>query len=448
VGSNPAAPTTIITAFTGLPGVGVSERARRRRLRWGATLSAALNDGHRMAVIGRVDEISRGVITGWAADSDPPGRPADVAILVDGLERTRLTPSLYRPGLKELCPGSTGRFGFQYRFNPPLAAFRDIHVSVRFVANGQTLNRGERLLSKVRAHSALPSPDSKIPVLVNGAGRSGSTLLMSRLSLNPEIVVARRHPYEIKLVSYYSAALGVLSATADRENSCDPDTMVNDHLHIGYNPYNRPAFFSIARDHRLLQEFFEIEAPGMTGAVFRDVILRYYETLATDSGRPQAGFFAEKISLDEVVRLGARALFGQIREIVLVRDPRDLLCSAKTFWRRTEEGAVKLVAKATQIILDIRAEAAQDVLIIRYEDLILKGGQILDEISAFIGVGQPIRQDSDVEAGMFKIHATSRTPQDSIQRWKSELGRDEVVRCESEFRNFMQVFGYDPTTGC
>ncbi len=400
-----------------------------------------------MALIGRVDEISRGIVSGWAADSQPPGSPADVAIVVDGVERIRLTPSLYRPGLKDLCAGSTGHFGFSYRFNPQLPAFRENSVSVRFVANGQTLARGERLLPKASAHSAPPSRRGRVPVLVNGVGRSGSTLLMSRLSLHPEIVAARRHPYEIKLVSYYSAALRVLSATADRENSSDPDTMIHDHLHIGYNPYNRPAFYSIARDQGSLQRFFEVEAPAMTGAAFRDIILHYYDTLATQNNEDRAEFFAEKISLDEVVRLGARALFGQIREIVLVRDPRDLLCSAKAFWRKTDEDAFETVAKATRTILDIRAEASQDVLLVRYEDLVLQCERTLDEIGAFIGVSQPIRPDPDAETGMFKIHATSRTPQDLIYRWKADLSSDEVLRCDAEFPDFMQVFGYDQTTG-
>ena len=54
-----------------------------------------------------------------------------------------------------------------------------------------------------------------------------------------------------------------------------------------------------------------------------------------DHQKTQAIFFAEKNNnLDRRPRLFSRQLFPRMREIVLIRDPRDLLCSQIAYFRR------------------------------------------------------------------------------------------------------------------
>ena len=158
-----------------------------------------------MALSGYVDEISRGVVTGWAADLEPPGRPVEITITVNGERRTTY---IYPEGLTKVCAGSTGRFRFEFRFNPPLSIFKDANVAIRYADAGNVINRGEKLIPAIGSLRPLDATSGMLPILINGAGRSGSTLLMQYLSLHPAVVVARMHPYEIKLVSYYAATLG------------------------------------------------------------------------------------------------------------------------------------------------------------------------------------------------------------------------------------------------
>jgi hypothetical protein len=265
---------------------------------------------------------------------------------------------------------------------------------------------------------------------------------MTYLSLHPAIIVAHRHPHEIKLASYYAAALGVLTATADREHSTDPDRMVSDYLRVGFNPFNRPSFYSIAHDHTKLEHFFEIEAPQRTASAFRDIVLRYYELLARDYAKNTARYFAEKITLHGAPRLGIRALFGPVREIVLVRDPRDLLCSARAFWALDPSSALASVGEANRAILRLRATGDEDTAFIRYEDLITDPSGTLDQIADFIGVNEPFATAAGAGNGVLTSHATSESPQASMGRWRTELSADEITKCENMYGPFLDAFGY------
>ncbi len=269
-------------------------------------------------------------------------------------------------------------------------------------------------------------------------------MLMKYLSLHPAVVVARRHPYEVKLASYYAAALGVLSATADRENSTDPERMISQHLHVGFNPYNRPSYYSIAKNHKAVEHYFEVEAPARTASTFRDLVLRYYELLADDEGKPSADCFAEKITLHERARLGVRALFPKVRELVLVRDPRDLLCSARAFWGLDPASSLASVAHASRALLDLYQAAEPDVRFVRYEDLVMEPTRTMADVFAFIGLYPSHAPEyGDQKGESFDIHATSKSPEASVGRWRKELSASEVSQCQDASRPYLLAFHYE-----
>lgn len=61
-------------------------------------------------IIGYVDSVSEGVVTGWAAE-DPPGDPVDVELLIDGVGVGQAIADLLRDDLVKAGVG-TGRHGF------------------------------------------------------------------------------------------------------------------------------------------------------------------------------------------------------------------------------------------------------------------------------------------------------------------------------------------------
>jgi hypothetical protein len=263
--------------------------------------------------------------------------------------------------------------------------------------------------------------------------------LLSKLSC---IVVGGAYPYEIKLASYYSAAFSILAADTDRTNSTDPDTMFwGKHRYlIGANPYTRPGYHNAANP-QLVEAFFAQTAPAILGRCFRDLMTGYYEMVKKDQDKPDACYFAEKSTLDDVARKGPRLFFDKVREIILVRDPRDLVCSAKAFWKMSSSEAIELVSNSSIQLHQIHSSADPDTLLLRYEDLVASPHQAIEHITGFLGVA-PVALPDISDSNLFSVHATSSSPTASIGRWRQDLSEQEIKSLEERTRAFLQVFGY------
>jgi hypothetical protein len=420
-----------------------------------------------MALTGHVDEISRQVVTGWAMDTDHPDQNVRVVIVINGQEHTRLTTSILRPELKEAAKASiqspslretiTGRYGFELIFNPCLSVFAEQRIEVKFDATGLILPKGSRTLRRppsaqatsvpMEARILTPLPHtsgSLFPIILTSAGRSGGTLLMQKLASHPQIVVAERYPFEIRLAAYYSAAFRTLISNADRQNSTNPDTMFGqrNQYSIGFNPYNRPGFYSLAKNPQSLEHFFEEFVPTTLGRTFRELLLKYYTILQVDQDKLGARYFAEKGDLDEAARQGPRIFFDTVREIVLVRDPRDLLCSFISFWKNTMNDAVQQLKSATSRLRSIHDRADSDTIFVKYEDLVTKSVETMEQIYQFVGLDSTTGPGRAEETSLFQKHGTSATPEASIGRWRADLSQEAIAVCDQAFRPFIERFGY------
>jgi hypothetical protein len=77
--------------------------------------------------------------------------------------------------------------------------------------------------------------------------------------------------------------------------------------------------------------------------------------------------------------------------------------------------------------------------VIRYEDMIRGDAATFGKLQSFLGA------DLGPVAGveMFRQHGTSETPQASIGRWRHDLPVDLRARAKTEWRAFLERFGYD-----
>jgi hypothetical protein len=406
-----------------------------------------------MALVGFVDEVSRVRIAGWAMDTDNPDRATEVNIDLNGnlraslpanLSRLDVSESMKTTVLPELHGSMTGLYGFEFSFDPALSVFDEIDVEVRFNDTGALLHSGARRLGVPRSRSLSPRP-----LLLTSYGRAGTTILMQYLSRHPSIIVAERYPFEINLVSYYSRALQVLVSCGDRERSSNPETIDRDPYFIGSNYFNRPEFFSLTRNNSsALEEFFEQVVPQQYVGVFGRMLEEFYTRLGIDQNKADAKFFAEKCSPVETVRDGARLLCGGARELLLIRDPRDIVCSAKSVWGNTTASWISDVAGWMHRLEEIHDANSFDTMLIRYEDLVTEPNATMVGIYRFLGLDeQVVYADPLEDTTLFSRHGTSRTPAESIGRWKRELSLQEISICNDAFAGFLARFGY-PTGEC
>ena len=401
---------------------------------------------------GHVDSLSRRAVAGWAADADRPALRLTVSITVNGVHLADVVADRPRNDLASLGRFGDGRHGFLHNFLEPLAADRDHVVVVSFTEDGKPLPNGRHTLTRAqgpapgqrpdasREDIALPAP-GLTPILVTAPGRSGTTLLMGLLARTPEIVAAELVPYEVRLISYHAAAFNVLTAPADLERSAHPDRLEGDGYHVGFNPFHSPQYAQAFRAPAPVRDYFDQFAPDRLAACARDLIDEYYRRLARDKAK-QASFFAEKgNNLHKPTRLFTRRAFGRVRELVIVRDPRDVLCSHMAYFSSSADKAFTQLTHAGKQLLAIRDEARDDIHILRYEDMVRGDAACFAAISEFLGVRiEPDAGDKGQE--VFRRHGTSVSPEASVARWRTNLPDTLKAQCAADWADFFAAFGY------
>jgi len=198
-----------------------------------------------------------------------------------------------------------------------------------------------------------------------------------------------------------------------------------------------------AGDHPLFDRYWEVTGPRLLTSAFRDMVLAYYDTVRAMTGKVHIRYFAEKMHPDLLIRDGAITMFGAVKEIVLVRDPRDLVCSYRAFWGRQTAEAVSLIHSQLLELAERVCPAGPDTLLVRYEDLVLDPTETLGRICSFLGLEHGPAERRDDEAATFRKHGTSGSPQESIGRWRQELTAEEIAACDTTFGPLLSVFGCD-----
>jgi hypothetical protein len=252
------------------------------------------------------------------------------------------------------------------------------------------------------------------PLLSLSIGRSGTTLLVRLLSGHPGIVARQDYPLEFRPFAFalFPDDPVLLSSTA-------PEIL-------------RPESFSIADAYALYRAMAERQEKS-----------------------PQ--YFAEKLTawLDtqRIVRAAPDARF-----LWLVRDPRDVLLSARAFDRKRgfrgfrerdgdcDETVVLKYADAFGRLID--GAERTGARLVRYEDLV--GGDAraaLAEVFSWLEldasatiVENTLRTATNAEDGR---HTTSGSPDQSVGRWRSEMSSHLIDLYATHFAAIMPKLGYE-----
>jgi Sulfotransferase family len=392
-----------------------------------------------MNFVGHTSAVSRDQVSGWAADRDDLAQNLDIRIFINGREHATCNANLDRHNLKKVLGEEASQaHSFNYVFAPPLTDRKTHHIEVVETTSGVLLSNGRQIL-----HSVAQNTDRLMPILVTSKGRSGTTLLMDMFFHHPNVVVADAYPYEIMLSAYYASVTKVLASPKFLSNKNGPDFVMHaaSALQIGQNPWNRPALHEKLGGAELVR-LFEKSAPRQMTAMFRNLILEYYDVISAHQKKTSVEFFAEKCKLHRDSRYEIRQLLGEVREIIMIRDPRDFLCSAKVFWKFNNEHAFQEMRRIMPLYEEIYHRHEKDTIFVRYEDLILTPSETRRSIYDFVGLSAI--SDAVDNQTLFKRHGTSDSPAASIARWEKDLSQAEIDLCRQTFGSFMTTFGYTP----
>ncbi len=393
-------------------------------------------------LIGHIDRADRHYLAGWAVDTDHPEAHVEVSVVVNDQQWKRVIADSPREDMKKHGSYGDGCHGFTYLFDRPMSVLESYRVEIVGRLHGTTKPLAATLVAKIPAIA-----QQKQPILITASGRSGTTVLMNHLRKSPTIVIADKYPFEMKLLTYYSKAFDLLTAPGNHTVSSQSDALNFDRDHLGSNPFNHHEFESILPDSSAVYSFFEKDVPPKLVQTFTSIISDFYNLLADRTGRFDCRYFAEKVDIRHATRNFSRIAFSGVKEIVLIRDPRDLFCSYRAFWQSRPDESIAALKDITDRILTLsRSLDSNRMIFVKYEDLVRRRDDTLHKISKFLELDDLLRADAAADRKLFQKHATSEDVAASVGRWRKELNAAETQLFADQFSEFLTAFDYTSRT--
>jgi hypothetical protein len=302
-----------------------------------------------------------------------------------------------------------------------------------------------------------PKPTSSVqPIFVTNIGRCGSTLMMNLLRAHPQIVVHDLYPYETRVASYWMHMLKVLSGPADHRHSAHPNSFEDDPYWVGRNIHNMWPTIEPAAMHQCLRRDYVDRLAEFCQASIDE----FYAAVTRAQDVEEPVYFAEKRNPRGTARI-ASELYPDGREIFLVREPRDMVCSMISFYEKTrlvsfgreqsgsDEEFIGGIQLALRDLVRHLGERREQSIVVRYEDLIAETQGTLARVLEYLDLpGDAALQESIVAAALQSTsdsqrHRTTADAASSIGRWRRDLPPPMQELCTDAFGELIEGLGYE-----
>jgi hypothetical protein len=376
-----------------------------------------------------------------------------VQAVADGRVLAQVPVNLPTPVLAERF-GAAGAWaaqaGFTLEFDT-LGLEPAFDVRLRAVIDGAPVAR----ISAIRGQRTplAPGYEPRLEsLLLTSIGRTGTTLLMRMLAAHPEIVAYRAHPYETRAAKYWIHLLKTLARPADPAKRIG--TLNEFHL--------EPVVAGIPMIAIAGADYPPVADWALTG--YLDDLARFsmqsidnwYGRVAAAQGQERARYWVEKSFPDEYAGL-ARELYPGGKELILVRDFRDMWASMRAYNERRgygdfgreraasdESWLFELRAGAIQLVEAARKRGAS-ARVVRYEQLVTDPAGAIVPVLGYLGLdASPAAVEAMVTAGAVDVvdHRTSESPAASIGRWQRDFSEADRALASAAFDDVLTAFGY------
>jgi Sulfotransferase family len=427
--------------------------------------------------IGRVDQREHrgGRVLGGRLDSPGPGAKSEtygfelvgwalseeaeltkIEVLQEGRVVAEAEPGEGREDIATAFPAvaHAGNCGFRASVSA-LDLRQDFELAV--VGRGPGFHFPIAEVAGARAPLPAAGEDLIQPLMVNTIGRSGSTWLVWLLSCLPEAVAFSPWARDARVGTYWTSVLQTLARPQSYLAQLVPGPLEQKTWWL-----DRPDLrFGVGGDPEL-EAWLGGEAVESLAQVCQNRIDTFYARLAGGGEAPR--YFVEKYLPYQLTPDLLSELYPGARELILVRDFRDMLCSVIAFNRkrgweafgRAEaaddvEYVQTTIANSARRLARRLRERGDEAHLVRYEDLILEPAATLGSILEFLGLeaGEEAvaatLERADRDSPKVDDHRTTEKASASIGRWKRDLSPDLTRVCAEVLDPVLAEFGYEPT---
>jgi hypothetical protein len=396
-------------------------------------------------------------IRGWAVGADAPVAAVEVSL---GARETTLTASVGEPrsDLVGQFPGVHHAQSSGFRTLVGLLENRALFcLEVHARLSDGTRVRIGRIEGRRRPIATGFAPTIQ-PLMLNTIGRSGSTWLAWILSCHPEVVGYRPMRFETRVATYWTSVLQGLAQPRSYLSQMVTTGLESDRRWwLGDGARSTPEI-----DDTPLEGWLGGDAVEQVAAMCQSRIDAFFGLLAVESGKPHARYFLEKFLLEPVVLDLLAELYGETREIILVRDFRDVASSVLAFNRKRgfqafgrehvdsdAEYIRSVVLKQALGVLQRWEEQKDRAHLVRYEDLVSEPEATLEAAFEFVGVEPSpdvVRRTLAIarsDAPSMDHHRTAGDPAATMGRWREDLSSELISACAESLDPVLEAFGYE-----
>jgi hypothetical protein len=380
-----------------------------------------------------------------------------IEVLQDGHAVLRLPVRVSRQDLRGAFPDDedAGAAGF----SGAVGALR-LRPSFELLLRGRLADGSTLPLATIRGSREplqLPATESARPLIVTTLGRTGSTWCVWMLQSHPAIVAHSPFENDARVGTYWMSALQTLADPTSYLRQVFPGDVTDPHWWVGMEAdtpsrLNDGALNSWLGDSRIYELALSC----------RERIDSFYGFLAERQDK-QPAFFVEKFLPRQIPADLLREVYPGAKEIVLVRDLRDVYCSVLSFNRKrgyqafgrenaeSDEDYIDNVRRSGEALLAHMRSDGRETHLLRYEDLIREPVPTLEPLLEFLGL-DPAGAPAMVERASFPAHGmehhmTAPSASASIGRWRSDLEPQLAERCDAILSPVAADFGYAAAEG-
>jgi hypothetical protein len=392
-------------------------------------------------------------LIGWAlAESGPL---AKIEVLQEGRVVAEAEPGEARPDIAAAFPAGTHAEACGFRAAVSALDLRqDFELTV--VARGPDgfhAPIGE--LAGERAPLPAAGEDLIQPLMVNTIGRSGSTWLVWLLSCLPEAVAFSPWARDARAGTYWASVLQALARPQSYLAQLVPGPLEQKDWWL-----ERPDLRVGVGGDPGLETWLGSDGVESLARLCQSQVDAFYRQVAGDGERPR--FFVEKYLPYQLTPDLLTEIYPGAREVILVRDFRDMLCSIIAFNRKRgweafgrAEAADDVdyvqttVANSARRLLRRLRERGEGAHLVRYEDLIREPAETLAGTMRYLGIeadeAAVAATLERAEAESLDEHRTTEKASASIDRWKHDLSPELAAVCAEVLDPVLTEFGYEPT---
>jgi hypothetical protein len=396
---------------------------------------------------------------GWAIGADAPVSAIEISL---GAREAFVLASLgeQRSDLAAKFPDvdHAGRSGFR-----TLVGVLEHRAKFGFELHARLADGSRARIGRVEGERQSPASGFEPalqPLMLSTIGRSGSTWLAWVLSCHPEVVGYRPMQFETRVATYWTSVFQGLAQPRSYLSQLETTNLESDRRWwLGDGGDSTPQIGDPA-----LEAWLGSVAVEQVGEMCQARIDAFFRRLADAQGKPEARFFLEKFLLEPVVLDLLTELYSGSREVILVRDFRDVASSVLAFNRKrgfkafgrervdSDAEYIRSIAQAQALgILKRWRERRDGAHLIRYEDLLTEPEETLARTFEFVGVDHsPAAVDQTLkrareEAPSMDHHRTAADPAATIGRWRQDLSPELIATCAEALDEVLAEFGYEST---